>query len=46
MEWPRYVACMGQKTSSHKVFVEKPAEKRHYEDLDTDGRILYWTLKK
>jgi hypothetical protein len=40
MRWTSYIARMGDKRNVHKIFIEKPEEKNHSEDLGVDGRII------
>jgi hypothetical protein len=39
------VAYMREMRNAYKISVRRPEENRHFEDLDTDGRIIVkWKL--
>jgi len=40
MRWAGHVTRMGEGRGVHRVLVGKPEGKRHWGDLDVDGRII------
>ena len=40
MRWARYIACMGERRGSYRVFVGNQRELDYLEDPGIDGRII------
>lgn len=40
IRWAEHVALMGDKRTAFRIFVGKPEERDHHEDLDIGGMII------
>jgi hypothetical protein len=46
VKWEKQTACIEHIRTRHTVLVENPEQRDNLENLDIDGKILTWCLRK